>query len=54
MRSLNRQSRPVQSPVTQLALDEQMSWEAEREQRFAHRPVGTQPKWVDLSSPWAR
>ena len=54
MRSLDRQPRLVQSPITQLAIDEQQAWELERQQRFTHRPVGTQPKWVDLSSPWSR
>lgn len=54
MRSLNRQSRPVQSVVSQLAVEEQRAWELERQQRFAQRPIGHRPKWVDLDSPWLR
>lgn len=54
MRSLDRQPRRTQSPVTQLAIDEQRAWELERQQRFAQRPVGHQPAWVDLDNPWLR
>ena len=54
MRSLDRQSRSAQSVVSQLAVEEQRAWELERQQRFAQRPVGRQPKWVDLDSPWLR
>lgn len=54
MRSLRRTSRPAPVVVTQLAAEEQRSWEIERQQRFIQRPVGQQPHWVDLTSPWTR
>ena len=54
MRSLNRQSRPAQVVVTQLAAEEQAAWDTERQQRFIQRPVGQQPHWVDLTAAWTR
>ena len=40
--------------ISQLAAEEQRSWEIERQQRFIHRPTGSQPSWVDLNNPWLR
>ena len=40
--------------ITQLAIEEQQAWELERQQRFAHRPVSSQPAWVNLNNPWLR
>ena len=54
MRSLRRSARPAQIVVSQLSADEQRAWEIERQQRFIQRPVGQQPHWVDLTSPWTR
>ena len=54
MRSLDRQPRVVAPVLSQVAADEQRAWEIERQQRYAQRPVGSQPHWVDLASPWRR
>jgi hypothetical protein len=40
--------------VSQMAIEEQQAWEIERQQRFALRPIGHQPAWVDHNNPWLR
>ena len=47
-----RTTKPV--VISQMAVEEQRAWEIERQQRFLHRPTGSQPSWVDLDSPWRR
>ena len=53
MKSLNRKPLTKAQPVSQLAQMEMDQWIAERNQRFALNPVGTQPHWVKDAAKWS-
>lgn len=45
---------PAVKVLSDLAKWELQQWEAEKAARYAHRPVGTVPHYVNLNSPWTR